>query len=275
MPVQRPTARTTALLGALAFIIAAIGCGILGSTGNPQHPTDAPASVGTVRDPVPNDVSPSDGSAPGEQPREFDCDWCDQNAQTEEPQDRTPGEKPDPWSMVDRGPFAKDSASSPGRTCVISTARTVYCWGKGPLGDGTTESRETPTRVVGLQSGVQEISAGLDHTCALTNTGAVFCWGSNRMGQIGDGTTEDRLVPTRVQGIISGAISLAAHGDRTCVATAARNVKCWGLWMPASGSLTPSHRFTTVPTQVPGLNGDFIRVNGACAATHSGHLECW
>jgi alpha-tubulin suppressor-like RCC1 family protein len=39
---------------------------------------------------------------------------------------------------------------------------------------------------------------GLGHTCGLTTGGAVYCWGSNGNGALGDGTTETRLVPTRV-----------------------------------------------------------------------------
>jgi alpha-tubulin suppressor-like RCC1 family protein len=42
------------------------------------------------------------------------------------------------------------------------------------------------------------IDAGDKHTCGVTSTGAVYCWGDNTFGQLGDGTTTGRLVPTRV-----------------------------------------------------------------------------
>jgi alpha-tubulin suppressor-like RCC1 family protein len=42
------------------------------------------------------------------------------------------------------------------------------------------------------------ISTGSRHTCALELDGRALCWGANRSGQLGDGTTTDRLIPTPV-----------------------------------------------------------------------------
>ena len=36
------------------------------------------------------------------------------------------------------------------------------------------------------------------HTCGLNASGIVFCWGRNTWGQLGNGTTTDRLAPTAV-----------------------------------------------------------------------------
>ena len=41
----------------------------------------------------------------------------------------------------------------------------------GELGDGTTTSRNTPTEVTGLSSGVAALSAGNDHTCGRIESG--------------------------------------------------------------------------------------------------------
>jgi alpha-tubulin suppressor-like RCC1 family protein len=51
--------------------------------------------------------------------------------------------------------------------------------------------------VTGL-TGVQEIAAKWSHACARTADGNVFCWGRNYEGELGDGTTMDRLSPVRV-----------------------------------------------------------------------------
>jgi alpha-tubulin suppressor-like RCC1 family protein len=42
------------------------------------------------------------------------------------------------------------------------------------------------------------VSARFDHACGVTATQAVYCWGTNDHGQLGDGTTTPRLVPTPV-----------------------------------------------------------------------------
>lgn len=45
---------------------------------------------------------------------------------------------------------------------------------------------------------VGQLEAGGSHTCAVIAGGTVQCWGNNASGQLGDGTTTDRLVPTLV-----------------------------------------------------------------------------
>ncbi len=63
--------------------------------------------------------------------------------------------------------------------------------------DGTTAQRNAPTLVVG-EVHFLHVSAGDQHTCGVTTDHAVYCWGGNIFGQVGDGTTTDRLTPTRV-----------------------------------------------------------------------------
>jgi len=88
-------------------------------------------------------------------------------------------------------------------TCALTDTGGVKCWGYnfyGQLGDGTTTQRLTPVFVDRLTRGVTAIAAGFGHACATTTAGKVKCWGSNGFGQIGDGTTTQRLTPIFVSG---------------------------------------------------------------------------
>ena len=92
-------------------------------------------------------------------------------------------------------------------TCALLGTGAAICWGSNlnsQFGDGTTTNRLTPTAVTGLDSDVTAITGGTRHTCALLATGAVTCWGDNTDGQLGDGTTANRLTPTAVTGLDSG-----------------------------------------------------------------------
>jgi hypothetical protein len=102
-------------------------------------------------------------------------------------------------------------------TCVVTSSGGAKCWGaneSGELGDGTTKLRTSPVNVYRATSGVRSISAGgfprAGLTCLNTNSGAVRCFGANHGvhsldpidshgGQLGDGTTTDRLIPTTVR----------------------------------------------------------------------------
>jgi len=44
------------------------------------------------------------------------------------------------------------------------------------------------------------VSTGSGHTCGVTSNGTAYCWGNNRNGELGNGATISRPVPTRVAG---------------------------------------------------------------------------
>ena len=66
------------------------------------------------------------------------------------------------------------------------------------------------------------------HVCAVGSE-SVWCWGANDRGQLGDGTTEDRSMPVRVEGLpASEYYLLACGGERAGVLTADGVLWCWG-----------------------------------------------
>jgi hypothetical protein len=57
------------------------------------------------------------------------------------------------------------------------TAGGVQCWGRGPLGDGSTGDSAVPVGVQGLPSGLVTIAAAFYNTCVATMDEEVLCWG--------------------------------------------------------------------------------------------------
>jgi alpha-tubulin suppressor-like RCC1 family protein len=89
-------------------------------------------------------------------------------------------------------------------TCALTIDKRALCWGRnddGEVGDDTTITRTLPVAVSGLDADIVAIAPGIFYTCALTAAGGVKCWGDNRYGQLGDGTTENRLSPVDVMGL--------------------------------------------------------------------------
>ena len=122
-------------------------------------------------------------------------------------------------------------------TCALTSAGEAFCWGDnahGQLGDGTTTMRLTPVPVAGGLT-FTSLSAGFYHTCGITTTNAAYCWGRNTPnsiqettgGQLGDGTTTSRALPTLVSGGFTFQ-SISAGEVSTCGVTTGGVAYCWG-----------------------------------------------
>ena len=83
-------------------------------------------------------------------------------------------------------------------SCGRRTQRSVYCWGRGDLGQlGNSQLRNYvvpqwvgpgPGRLRVFNNDVFEtVEAGGRHACALARDGTVYCWGSGAQGQLGTG----------------------------------------------------------------------------------------
>lgn len=198
-------------------------------------------------------------------------------------------------------------------TCAIHE-NVAYCWGEngeGQLGDGTTQARAVPTRVllpsgtlqalatgerdgcaivdaslycwgdayqptpahVDLPAPVSAVALGKDFTCAIANE--TYCWGMNDVGQLGDGTNAPRSMPTRVQGALHRALN--AGEDHVCALKVEGGAECWGHNDHGAlgfGSYTPD--FVTQPRAVDPVITTLPSIGGwsTCAVENTTVL-CW
>ena len=65
-------------------------------------------------------------------------------------------------------------------------------------------------RRLGGQPPGATIAAVGEHTLRVKGDGTVWAWGRNVCGQLGDGTTTQRLTPVRVSGL-TGVVAIAAR----------------------------------------------------------------
>ena len=99
---------------------------------------------------------------------------------------------------------------------------TVYQWGHGRV----IANNKTPVQIPGF-SNVTAISGGWDHALALKSDGTVWGWGKNNVGEVGDGTTNNRSLPVKVTEF--GKVTAVSAGDWHSAALAADGtVWKWG-----------------------------------------------
>jgi len=121
-------------------------------------------------------------------------------------------------------------AAGTGHSLAVKNDGTVLAWGHNPEGQvgpaATSTQQRTPVVVTGL-SGVVAVSAGSWHSLVLKNDATVWAWGSNATGQLGDGTTQDRVTPAPVLGL-PAIVRIAAGAFHSLALTADEVVWAWG-----------------------------------------------
>ncbi len=162
---------------------------------------------------------------------------------------------------------------------------TVWAWGSnfyGGLGDGTSGThRNTPVQIKNL-SEVTAIDAGSYHSLALKTEGTVMAWGYNHFGQLGDGTTTNRLTPVQVRnspkgGNLSGITAITAGSGHSLALKADGTVRAWGSG--ASGILGDGATTNrNIPVKVSNLTGVKTIASGSfhsLALKTDGTVRAW
>lgn len=201
-----------------------------------------------------------------------------------------PNGYPEPGDLENRRPGRQVALSGPatevvtsrGTACATLLNRTVECWGdnsSGQLGDGTGvgddggNDRLTPVPVQGLGH-VEDIGASGDHWCAVTDDHKIWCWGYNAFGQVGDGTTTNRLAPVEVQGLAalgSPPVQVETGFSFSCALLADGTVACWVNAVGTEDGDSEPRRVVNVANAVQISSG----VTHTCALIADGTVTCW
>jgi alpha-tubulin suppressor-like RCC1 family protein len=175
---------------------------------------------------------------------------------------------------------------------------------KGVASTGTTNLMRTSDNTVWRQYNQssrlnrvelprKQVTAGSIHTCAIAFDGRTYCWGNNYFGQLGDGTSDEKITPSLVNASALSALSgktvtaIAASSSlndsyHTCAIASNGKVYCWGSDQygqlgidPATDSIYP------VAVDTTGVLNDKTIVyitagyDDTCAVDSEGAAYCW
>lgn len=109
------------------------------------------------------------------------------------------------WNTTTWSSLSLASSLGGAHTCAIRASDSqLFCWGTnrdGQLGDGNSGNSSLfpiPLTATGGWNTMtwKAVSAGTNHTCAIRSDDRLFCWGMNGSGELGDGSSMGRTVPT-------------------------------------------------------------------------------
>ncbi len=128
----------------------------------------------------------------------------------------------------------------------------------------------------GSASGNVRVASGGSHSCARLTDGTVKCWGANNAGQLGDGTTNNRVSPVAVFGL-TGAIDVVAGTNHSCALLSGGTVKCWGdnSYGAIGDGTTTNRASATQVSQLSGVTAISANNQDTCALLSDLTVRCW
>lgn len=139
----------------------------------------------------------------------------------------------------------------------VANGAVVLAWGENAMsqlgGAAPTES-SIPIAVEGV-SGVSAVAAGGKHSMALLSNGTVVGWGGDGFGELGNGSTRQRVpVPVPVKGL-SNVAAIAAGHKFSLALLGNGTVMSWGNDQYGKLGDGTTGVKSSVPVQVRGLSG--------------------
>jgi len=112
-------------------------------------------------------------------------------------------------------------------TLALKTNGTLYGWGwnvSGALGDPSLGNYQMGPAQIGSDNDWKYVASDEFKSMGLKTNGNIYGWGRNDFGAIGDGSTEDKVVPTQAIGMTNKI--LISTGDLFALAFGSDNYLC-------------------------------------------------
>jgi alpha-tubulin suppressor-like RCC1 family protein len=176
------------------------------------------------------------------------------------------------WSAV---------AGGQDHSCGLRVNGTIWCWGNGSYGalaNGSQSNALVPTQEVSGATTWTALTTMEFGSCARRSTGALYCWGRNNIGQLGDGSTTDRWVPTASGTDTAWTTHLAGGRDHFCVLRSDQALWCQGSDFDDQLGHNWNDKVSS-PTPVLAPSGSWstgsVGEEGGCGIQADSTLWCW
>lgn len=172
------------------------------------------------------------------------------------------------------------TSASPGVgfTCGTRAGGALYCWG-ADYGWMPGDELENPVPVrIGTDTDWRSVSAGSTaDVCGIREDSTAWCWGRNEVGQLGDGSTVDRVTPQQVAGPVTSWSQIQVGSQSACGVAVGGAVRCWGFNL--YGQLGDGYsRRVALPTTPEDDPGGWRQValsdNAFCGVDLAGRTSC-
>ena len=207
----------------------------------------------------------------------------------------TPTEITNRFSLTEGDKIIQVSLGGSHSSALTASGR-LFTWGNnslGQLGDGTNNNSLTPIEITNrfiLAEGdkIIQVSLGYSHSAALTASGRLFTWGYNSYYQLGNGSFNDRTLPTEITNRFSltegdKIIQVSLGYSHSAALTASGRLFTWGYnFVGELGNGTTTYKST--PTEITGQfnlseEDKIIQVSlggsHSSALTASGRIFTW